>query len=128
MRESRTYGSVRGALRNERPYRDRRFAPRNDGVSRRKTRPRRRNDEATVRLYRRKQETWNALHGCNVKSTPPRLRAPRRTGEGFHGEIRLQDIGLVRIARDDDRRNRARKADQRRKSGKEACFDREPEP
>jgi hypothetical protein len=31
MRESRTYGSVRGALRNERPYRDR-FA-RNDGVS-----------------------------------------------------------------------------------------------
>jgi hypothetical protein len=29
MRESRTYGSVRGALRNERPYRDR-FA-RNDG-------------------------------------------------------------------------------------------------
>jgi hypothetical protein len=31
MRESRTYGSVRGALSNERPYRDRRFAPRNDG-------------------------------------------------------------------------------------------------
>src|SRR6266480_4677447 len=31
MRESRTYGSVRGALRNERPYRDR-FA-RNDGRS-----------------------------------------------------------------------------------------------
>jgi hypothetical protein len=30
MRESRTYGSVRGALSNERPYRDRRFAPRND--------------------------------------------------------------------------------------------------
>jgi hypothetical protein len=29
MRESRTYGSVRGALSNERPYRDR-FA-RNDG-------------------------------------------------------------------------------------------------
>src|SRR3981189_1033897 len=28
MRESRTYGSVRGALSNERPYRDRRFAPR----------------------------------------------------------------------------------------------------
>jgi hypothetical protein len=30
MRESRTYGSVRGALSNERPYRDptgRRFAP-----------------------------------------------------------------------------------------------------
>ena len=26
MRESRTYGSVRGALSNERPYRDRRFA------------------------------------------------------------------------------------------------------
>src|SRR5712675_3229060 len=32
MRESRTYGSVRGALSNERPYRDR-FA-RNDGVRR----------------------------------------------------------------------------------------------
>jgi hypothetical protein len=31
MRESRTYGSVRGALSNERPYRDR-FA-RNDGYS-----------------------------------------------------------------------------------------------
>jgi len=31
MRESRTYGSVRGALSNERPYRDRRCAPRNDG-------------------------------------------------------------------------------------------------
>jgi hypothetical protein len=31
MRESRTYGSVRGALSNERPYRDR-FA-RNDGGS-----------------------------------------------------------------------------------------------
>jgi hypothetical protein len=30
MRESRTYGSVRGALSNERPYRDR-FA-RNDGL------------------------------------------------------------------------------------------------
>src|SRR5712672_4169817 len=30
MRESRTYGSVRGALSNERPYRDRRFAPRKD--------------------------------------------------------------------------------------------------
>lgn len=30
MRESRTYGSVRGALSNERPYRDRRLAPRND--------------------------------------------------------------------------------------------------
>lgn len=30
MRETRTYGSVRGALSNERPYRDRRFAPRND--------------------------------------------------------------------------------------------------
>src|ERR1700720_2111896 len=30
MRESRLYGSVRGALSNERPYRDRRFAPRND--------------------------------------------------------------------------------------------------
>jgi hypothetical protein len=30
MRESRTYGSVRGALSNERPYRDR-FA-RNDGT------------------------------------------------------------------------------------------------
>src|SRR6266508_1001151 len=29
MRESRTYGSVRGALRNERPYRDR--CARNDG-------------------------------------------------------------------------------------------------
>ena len=28
MRESRTYGSVRGALSNERPYRDRRAAPR----------------------------------------------------------------------------------------------------
>src|SRR3979409_2671763 len=32
MRESRTYGSVRGALSNERPYRDRRSA-RNDGIS-----------------------------------------------------------------------------------------------
>src|SRR4030081_3093747 len=32
MRESRTYGSVRGALSNERPYRDRRFASRNDGT------------------------------------------------------------------------------------------------
>src|SRR5882757_1452427 len=32
MRESRTYGSVRGALSNERPYRDRRFAPRHDGT------------------------------------------------------------------------------------------------
>src|SRR5580700_11856620 len=44
MRESRLYGSVRGALRNERPYRDRRgachpahrrrdpLAPRNDGL------------------------------------------------------------------------------------------------
>ncbi len=31
MRESRTYGSVRGALSNGRPYRDR-FA-RNDGVA-----------------------------------------------------------------------------------------------
>ena len=32
MRESRTYGSVRGALSNERPYRDRRAcAPRNAG-------------------------------------------------------------------------------------------------
>src|SRR5262245_11494271 len=30
MRESRTYGSVRGALSNERPYRDRRSAPRKD--------------------------------------------------------------------------------------------------
>ena len=29
MRESRTYGSVRGALSNERPYRDR--CARNDG-------------------------------------------------------------------------------------------------
>ena len=27
MRESRTYGSVRGALRNERPYRDRQRHP-----------------------------------------------------------------------------------------------------
>jgi hypothetical protein len=35
MRESRTYGSVRGALSNERPYRDRRYAPRNDGFWRR---------------------------------------------------------------------------------------------
>ena len=33
MRESRTYGSVRGALSNERPYRDRHFVPRNDGAS-----------------------------------------------------------------------------------------------
>jgi hypothetical protein len=33
MRESRLYGSVRGALRNERPYRDRRSAPRNDDVA-----------------------------------------------------------------------------------------------
>ena len=33
MRESRTYGSVRGALSNGRPYRDRRFAPRNDDNS-----------------------------------------------------------------------------------------------
>src|SRR3981189_1886435 len=32
MRESRTYGSVGGALSNERPYRDRRFASRNDGT------------------------------------------------------------------------------------------------
>ena len=31
MRESRTYGSVRGALSNERPYRDR--CARNDGLS-----------------------------------------------------------------------------------------------
>ncbi len=31
MRESRTYGSVRGALRNERPYRDR--CARNDGAT-----------------------------------------------------------------------------------------------
>jgi hypothetical protein len=30
MRESRTYRSVRGACSNARPYRDRRFAPRND--------------------------------------------------------------------------------------------------
>ena len=30
MRESRTYGSVRGALSNERPYRDR--VARNDGA------------------------------------------------------------------------------------------------
>ena len=30
MRESRTYGSVRGALSNERPYRDR--CARNDGL------------------------------------------------------------------------------------------------
>jgi len=28
MRESRTYGSVRGALSNERPYRDRRTSRR----------------------------------------------------------------------------------------------------
>ena len=35
MRESRTYGSVRGALSNERPYRDR-FA---------------RNDDATTELW-----------------------------------------------------------------------------
>jgi len=31
MRESRPYGSVRGARSNARPYRDRRCAPRNDG-------------------------------------------------------------------------------------------------
>jgi hypothetical protein len=35
MRESRLYGSVRGALRNERPYRDPRVAPRNDSEDRR---------------------------------------------------------------------------------------------
>ena len=34
MRESRTYGSVRGALSNERPYRDR--SARNDGSPRRR--------------------------------------------------------------------------------------------
>jgi hypothetical protein len=52
MRESRTYGSVRGARGDARPYRDRRSAPRKDIGVRPPVIARSASDEATSRPSR----------------------------------------------------------------------------
>src|SRR5712671_7938893 len=64
MRESRTYGSVRGALRNERPYRDR--CARNDGLCSLKT-------ESEIR----------------ARGAP----APRITSPRLRGEVEAEGFG-----------------------------------
>src|SRR5712691_9343188 len=66
----------------------------------------------------------DALHGCHVQSPKTRLRTPRGTGKGLLAQIRLQDIGLVRITRDHDRRYCAGKANRGWQPCEETCPDR----
>ena len=50
--------------------------------------------------------------GRHRQPATARFRAPRGAAEGLLGEIWLQDIGLVRVARDHDRSDRKGEADQ----------------
>ena len=81
MRESRTYGSVRGALSNERPYRDRRFVPAD---------------------FHFGSHEPKARRGSNVCWDDRLLRGCPRTFGPFHRGVVTTDALQVGAARDGD--------------------------